>query len=369
LAFFTLGQPDAQGVSRKLLQHFQSMEDLHIKGETHSSAGPIRYTSKSIFDFYKHGEILKYFEKLAEFQNENDKDKTENAHEFEYFKNEIGVFDINNDPKTGRFQIGDGLLFENKNKLLGFKRVCINGPLAPLTGNFAFTVVNSPQNPCYSFEELLRISKAELKEESLDGVACHLLTLTSPWGLVKIWVDPVRFRPLKAETFLTNKSLQSTGETVEASQKEMNYKTSNIKTTFIYTYDPTETRFQIPLQVRQLQTHNGIAGSEHHEIFLNNLISYTLVEPFSRSMNSKMVISSTAKNGTPFGLSSHPQIAYHLEEGQLVLSANHKFLNKISQTVFGAPGFWQRLTLILVPLFLSSALGIFLWIRLLHRVA
>ncbi len=363
LIFFALGQQDVEGVSRKLLQHFQSMEDLHIKGELHSSAGPFKYTSKSVFDFFKNGEKLKYFEKLVESQNETDKVKNENVHEFEYYKNESGLFNINNDPKTGQFQIGMGILFENNNDLLGFKRVYINKPLAPLTGNYAFTVVKMTQNPCYSFEELLQISKSEMKEESLEGAACHLLVLTSPWGQVKIWVDPVRFRPLKAETLLTNKSLQSTGETVEVSQKEMNYKTSNIKTTFIYTYDSKETRFQIPLQVRLLQTDSGIAGSEHHEMFDNCQINYTVVEPFSRSMNSKMVISSTAKNGTPFHLSSHPQIAYHLEEGQLVLSANHKFLNKISQTVFGSPGFWQRLTLILVPLILSTALGLFLWKR------
>ena len=219
LLILSLGQPDAEAVSRKLLQHFQSMEDLHIKGEIHLNTNHNAFISKSVFDFYKHGQRLKYFEKLVEFKNDLDEKKTENAHEFEEFKNEFGIFNINNDPKTGQFQIGMGTLFENKNDLLGFKRVYINYPLAPLTGNYAFTEVKMTQNPCYSFEELLQISKAELKEESLDSVACHLLTLTSPWGLVKIWVDPVRFRPLKAETFLTNKTLQSTGETVEISQK------------------------------------------------------------------------------------------------------------------------------------------------------
>ncbi len=80
-------------------------------------------------------------------------------------------------------------------------------------------------------------------------------------------------------------------------------------------------------------------------------------------MNDKMVISSTAKDGTTIHLSNQPQIAYHLEGGQLVLSANHTFLNKTSQTVFGSCGFWQRLTLGLVPLILTGSLGLFLWIR------
>ncbi len=171
LAFLALSQPDAEEVSRKLLLHFQSLEDLHIKGEfqtTNSAAGPIEYSSKIVFDFYKHGGKLKYFEKLAEYQTIYEKETIENANEFEYFKNEAGFFNINNDPKTGRFQNGDGLLFDGKSDIIGLKSVYINKPLAPLTGNFAFTVVNMFQNPCYSFEELLQISKAELKKETLN---------------------------------------------------------------------------------------------------------------------------------------------------------------------------------------------------------
>ena len=111
---------------------------------------------------------------------------------------------------------------------------------------------------------------------------------------------------------------------------------------------------------------NKNIGSYNNEEIIGsetNVITYKIIEPWTKDDPSIFRISSTAKNGTPFHLSSHPQIAYHLEEGQLVLSANHKFLNKISQTVFGAPGFWQRLTLILVPLILSTALGFFLWKR------
>ncbi len=363
LALLAFAQPDATEVSRKLLKHFQNMEDLHFRGEFHSTDESTKSTEKSVFDFYKKGEKLKYFEKLVELKNENDKDKIENANEFEFFKNEIGVFNINNDPKTGIFHVGTGDLFINNSDIIGLKLVYINKPLVPLTGNYGFTVANSPQNPCYSFEELLQISKAEVKKENLDGVDCQQLTLISPWGLVQIWVDPVLFRPLKAEAHLTNKSLQSTGETVEAAQKNRSYKTLKLKATYFYTYDPKETRFQIPQQVRQIQTETGRIGTEIHDTIDNCLIRYTLVEPFSSSMNNKMVISSTAKNGTTIHLPNLPQIAYHLEEGQLVLSANHQFLNKISQTVFGGPGFWQRLALILVPLVLTATLGLFLWIR------
>ena len=370
ILLFAFGQMDAAAVSQKLLNHFQSLNNGHIQGsfQVSTGTGNQSFTEKAEFDYYKKGVKAKYLEHNIEIKVKGKQLPQNQFISMEKFTNEFGLFSHNNDPVTGKYRLGGGILWEGKKSTLGVKTIEINRPLAPLTGNFAFTVVNMPTNPCFSFEELLGISKAELSEDQVDGQKAQLLTLRSAWGLVRIWLDPVLFRPIRVESELTGNTLQATGVTVEASQSKLEYKTLSYNRRYFYTYSPGKTILGVPTQIKMVEKSLDLIEGEQREVSEESLFIYSLVEPFSQSMNKNFIISSTAKNGTKIHINNQPQIAYHLEDGQLVLSANHKFLNQISQTVFGGIGFWQRFFLTLGPLLVTGIMAFWVWHRLRHKI-
>ena len=155
---------------------------------------------------------------------------------------------------------------------------------------------------------------------------------------------------------------------MEASQSKLEYKTLSYNRRYFYTYSPGKTILGVPTQIKMVEKSLDLIEGEQREVSEESLFIYSLVEPFSQSMNKNFIISSTAKNGTKFHIDNQPQIAYHLEDGQLVLSANHKFLNQISQTVFGGIGFWHRFFLTLGPLLVTGLLALWGWRRFSHKI-
>ncbi len=369
ILFFAFGQLDAVAVSQKLLSHFQSVDKVHIRGVFRESIGDPPFISKYAFDFYKRGTSSKYLQKTVELLDGGKPIPPDQFNSFESFTDEFGAYSHSNDPVTGKYMYGFGVLWDGKKSNLGGKTVEINQPLAPLTGNFAFTEVNMPTNPCFSFEELLGISKAELAEGLVGDQKVPLLTLKSAWGLVRIWLDPLLFRPLRVEAERNSKCLQATGVTVEAAQKDKDYKSLVGKVTYSYVYSDKSNANQYPSKVLSKSFSKGILKNEE-DIILEQTATYDyeLVEPFGKEMQKFLLVSSTAKNGTKFSIDNQPQIAYHLEDGLLVQSANHKFLNQISLTVFGGIGFWQRFFLTLGPLLVTGIMAFWVWHRLRHRI-
>ncbi len=300
--------------------------------------------------------------KYIEFPiNVNTKDKLDAANSFEIYSNPNGHFRVQTDFKTGKIALTDGYFLEPNNNVQ-YRLIEMNSALVGLSGYFAYSSLESDLNPCYTLGELFDISKVTVSEERLNQKEASKIVANSTWGTVTFWVDKLSLKPLKIVSVLTGSCKMANGLILSAVEANREYKTISQTREIDYSYEPSfsaEYPKQVIIKSINVGSYNGeeIVGSG------TNVITYKTIEKWTKDDASVFRISSTAKNGTPFHLSTHPQIAYHLEDGQLVLSANHQFLNKISQTVFGGPGFWQRLALILIPLVLTAALGLFLWLR------
>ena len=342
--------PDHSYIKAKLTD-FYKIGNLHISGKTKTGVDVENEITK--FNYYKNGFKLKLIQ-------------TTNTGESSRYSDEKGFYTTYNNKKDdlGKIFNGYGFLYNNANLPIAIKQSESLPALMPLSGSFAQTIVNRSDNPCYSISELLSMSDMVVKEGSLNSKKVYVVELRSTWGLVTIWLDATLYAPLKAESYIVPSCLMATGKTLTQAQKENSYKTIAMRNIFIYEYEGSNNNKKFPSKIFQRTIENGIANeTESVLIDFFTTIEYFIFEPLTNSMQNNFTISSTAKNGTPFTISNQPQIAYHLENGQLVLSANHQLLNKISHTVFGGPGFWQRLLVILIPSLLSAGLGYFLWRR------
>ncbi len=351
---------DSRFVSNKLIAHFKGIDSVHIKGTNGYLSEDKKSNSKEEFEFFKKGVDSKYISKtLSEAVNGVELKKSSFISS-EKHVNKLGYYALNNDPVTGQFKNGSGILFDTANGWLGQKLVETGFPLSAIMGNFAFTEVNLSKNPFYTFEELIDISKATLSDDTIDKQPVFMLNLKSSWGVVNIWIDKKNYRPVKVESFLDESGLMANGMTVKQGQINSPFKCILTKTTYHFVYNPNS-YLNIPVRINYSQQYTMHPDAEQESPPLFFVYHYDTVEPFNSSMNSQFVISSTAKNGTPFHIDNQPQIAYHLEEGQLVLSASHKLLNQISKVTFGTISFWHRLLLSALPIAFLALVGFMFW--------
>ncbi len=326
----------------------------------HYSAQNNKNTSPTVYFSYTANGVRFKLEESLKFPKESAKHPE--IMFSEYYSDEMGFY-TSFANQSGNFIKGYGHLFNRKENNLGVIFSGSKNTLLPISGNFAITIANSDENPCYSFEELIKGSNLETKDGLFENKPASILSMQSKWGNLVFWIDKNHKRPFKVESYINKSGVMATGLALEKAQYNSDYKTNFRKDTYIYFYNINNPS-NFPEEIT-VHTHEEGLYKNDEEITTDQtiLIKYDRQKLSDKPVFENFRISSCAKNGTPFPITNHPQIAYHLEEGHLVLSANHKFLNKISQTVFGSPGFWQRLTLILVPLILSTALGLFLWKR------
>lgn len=358
LTIATMGQsPPSSDWVNQFVNRFESFDNIHVEGISSGALNDF-VTLETEFKFFKSHNKSKYIHFPLNIDSE---EKLAHANWYEVYSNPNGHFRVQMDFKTKQISLTDGHLLDSNSKNQ-YKILEVNNDLVGLSGGFAYSSFQYELNPYYTLRELFDISKISVTDERLNQKDTSKIVAQSSWGTITFWVDKKSLKPWKVVSHCTGSCKMPNGLVLSAVEADREYKTVSMTTEFDYSYDDSFSKMY-PKKVTIKNKNIGFYNNEEVIGTGINVITYKIIEPWTKDDPSIFRISSTAKNGTPFGLSSHPQIAYHLEEGQLVLSANHKFLNKISQTVFGAPGFWQRLTLILVPLILSTALGLFLWKR------
>ena len=347
-----------------LINHFESLDKIQVSGII-SDGLKHPESSDAEFTFYKFGTKAKYIERTVEAPSAKNKEKY--LYSKECYADNGGFFRVQNDPESGNYKEGYGDLYDVKNASTPLKQIEHQLAIAGLGGCFAYSYLKESLSPCYTIRELFSISKFIITDDSVGNAKAYKINTNSSWGTITFWVDINTFKPLLVRSDFKSSGLMPNGLILSAIEKDKPYKTSGTKEEYRYFYDEAFSA-DFPKKIIRGNSQTGLFNGE--EISSEGTIVITYTE-FKKLLNRESVIfsiSSTAKNGTKFHIDNQPQIAYHLEDGQLVLSANHKFLNQISQTVFGGIGFWHRFFLTLGPLLVTGLLALWGWRRFSHKI-